>query len=141
DPDQVYLVGHSAGAYDAVMLGMDRAYLRDAGVNIAIRGVVGISGPYAVYPFEFRELQDAFGHVDNPQLTQPINMPTEETVPLFLVHGSTDLIVSPDNTKLMQRKFLTDNRGIAAKIYDGLGHMEPVIALSSVWRWRSSILD
>lgn len=141
DKTRVFLAGHSAGAYNAVMLGMDRAYLRDAKVTIPIRGLVGLSGPYAVYPFEFKELEDAFGHVDNPQLTQPINLPTDEAVPMFLATGSADLIVSQENTLRMQEKMLADNRSITAKVYDGLGHMEPVMALSSVWRWRSTLLD
>ncbi len=141
DPQRVYLMGHSAGAYNAVMLGMDRAYLRDAGVSIPIRGVVGLAGPYAVYPFEFKELQDAFGNVDNPQMTQPINLPTVETVPMFLGHGSNDLIVNVENTVRMQKKLLTDNRAIVAKVYDSLGHMEVVTALSTVWRWRSPVLE
>lgn len=141
DPGRVFLAGHSAGAYNAVMLGMDRAYLRDAGVTIPIRAVLGISGPYSVYPFEFKELQEAFGHVDNPQLTQPINMPTDEIVPMFLGTGSSDLIVSPENTRLFAQKLIDSGRGVVEKTYDGLGHMEPIMALSSVWRWRSSVLD
>lgn len=141
DRARVFLAGHSAGAYNAVMLGMDRAYLRDAGVTIPIRGLVGLSGPYAVYPFEFKELQDAFGHVDNPQLTQPINLPTDEAVPMFLATGSADLIVSPQNTVQMQEKLLGANRAIETKVYDGLSHMESVMALASVWRWRSPLLE
>jgi len=141
DPRRVFLAGHSAGAYNAVMLGMDSAYLREAGVTIPIRGVVGLSGPYAVYPFEFKELQDAFGNVDNPQLTQPINLPTEETVPMFLGHGSLDPIVDQTNTILLQKKLLEAHRAVTAKIYDGLAHMEPVMAISTVWRWRGPVLD
>lgn len=141
DPKRVFLVGHSAGAYDAVVLGMDSSFLREAGATIPIRGVVGISGPYAVYPFEFSELQAAFGNTDNPQLTQPINMPTDEAVPLLLLQGSTDLIVNPDNTARMKQKFSHDKRSLSAKIYEGLGHMEPIIALSQIWRWRSPVLD
>lgn len=142
DPERVFLVGHSAGAYNSVVLGMDGSFLRDAGAaDLPIRAVAGISGPYAVYPFEFDELQQAFGNVDNPQLTQPANMPTDESVPLFLLQGSNDFIVSADNTRVMEAKFLGDGRAIETKIYDGLGHMEPVIALSSVWRWRTPVLD
>lgn len=140
DRSRVFLAGHSAGAYNAVMLGMDRAYLRDFGVTIPIRGVVGLSGPYAVYPFEFKELEAAFGGVDNPQMTQPINLPPVESVPMFLGHGRLDFIVSMDNTVRMQEKLLHAKRGVTAKIYDGLAHMEPVMALSSVWRWRSPVL-
>ncbi len=141
DPERIFIAGHSAGAYNAVMLGMDPVYLREAGVTAPVRGVVGLSGPFAVYPFEFAELQEAFGHVDNPQMTQPINMPTSNTVPLFLGHGSSDLIVSVENSTAMEKKFLADNHGITVKIYDGLGHMETVGALAGIYRWRGSVLD
>lgn len=141
DKRRVFLSGHSAGAYNAVMLGMDSSYLRQFSVTIPIRGVAALSGPYAVYPFEFKELEAAFGNVDNPQLTQPINLPTEETVPMFLGHGDLDFIVSKDNTLLMQKKLLQANRSVTAKIYESLEHMEPVMALSTVWRWRSPVLE
>lgn len=141
DKERIFIAGHSAGAYNAVMLGMDRTYLTEAGVTEPIRGVVGLSGPFAVYPFEFTELQDAFGHVDNPQMTQPINMSTANTVPMFLGHGSMDLIVSVENTTAMEKKFLAENHGITTKIYDGIGHMEAVWALAGIYRWRGSVLD
>lgn len=141
DAKRIFLVGHSAGAYNAVVLGMDSSFLTEAGATIPIRGVAGLSGPYAVYPFEVQELQDAFGKVDNPQLTQPINLPTEEAVPLFLGQGTTDLIVSPDNTKELADKLTAAGRAVTVKYYDGLGHMEVVFAFSSLWRWRGSVLD
>jgi acetyl esterase/lipase len=141
DPDRIYVLGHSAGAYNAVMLGMDPAYLRDAGVTKPLRGVAALSGPFAVYPFEVKELQDAFGNTDNPQMTQPINLPVEQSVPLFLGHGDIDLIVSVDNTRRMEKKFHDEGNSIDVKIYEGLGHMEAVMALSNVWRWRSTLRD
>lgn len=141
DPNRIFLAGHSAGAYNAVMLGMDISYLRDAGVTVPIRAVAGISGPYSVYPFEFKELQDAFGNVDNPQLTQPINMPVAEAPPMLLLTGDTDLIVAPRNTRLFAQKLLDNGQAVVEKTYEGLGHMEPVMAISTLWRWRASVLD
>lgn len=141
DPNRIFLAGHSAGAYNAVMLGMDVSYLRDAGVTVPVRAVVGISGPYSVYPFEFQELQDAFGNVDNPQLTQPINMPVAEAPPMLLLTGDTDLIVAPRNTSLFAQKLLDNGQAVVEKTYEGLGHMEPVMAISTLWRWRASVLD
>lgn len=141
DTGRIFLSGHSAGAYNAVMLGMDRTYLDEADVTAPIRGVVGLSGPYSVYPFEFTELQEAFGHVDNPQMTQPINLTTAYSVPIFLGHGSNDLVVSVENSTAMEKKFLGDNRGLTMKVYDGMGHMDTVSALANVYRWRGPVLD
>ncbi|HMO42745.1 MAG TPA: alpha/beta hydrolase, partial [Phenylobacterium sp.] len=45
DPQRIVLVGHSAGAYNAVMLGLDGRYLDAAGVDPgAIRAVAGLAG-------------------------------------------------------------------------------------------------
>lgn len=45
DSNLFLLVGHSAGAYNAVMLGLDSSFLRDFGVTMPIRAIAGISGP------------------------------------------------------------------------------------------------
>src|SRR5688572_12343511 len=53
DPERIVLVGHSAGAYNAVMLGLDPRYLKAAGVEPGrIKAVAGLSGPYDFLPFE-----------------------------------------------------------------------------------------
>jgi len=48
DARRLALMGHSAGAYNAVMLALEPAY----GVAGAISAVVGLSGPYDFYPFD-----------------------------------------------------------------------------------------
>jgi acetyl esterase/lipase len=45
DPNKLFISGHSAGAYLALMLGLDGQFLHDAGVDpSAIAGVIPISG-------------------------------------------------------------------------------------------------
>src|SRR3954469_20427644 len=47
DRDRLFLTGHSAGAYIAVMLAAEPHYLKAAGADAAwVRGVIGIAGPY-----------------------------------------------------------------------------------------------
>lgn len=52
DPEQLVLVGHSAGAHLVMLLLADPQYLRAAGVeedaNSFVRGAVGISGVYNI---------------------------------------------------------------------------------------------
>ena len=52
DPDNVVVVGHSAGAHLLLTLLSDGQYLREVGmegaVGTRIRGVVGISGVYNI---------------------------------------------------------------------------------------------
>lgn len=50
-PRQVHVIGHSAGAYNAMMLTLDRRYLAAAGLpSRYIRSAVGLSGPYDFLP-------------------------------------------------------------------------------------------
>ena len=54
--DQIFLVGHSAGAHLVALLATDETYLKAEGLTTAdIQGVVAISGPYRLPPgnFEF----------------------------------------------------------------------------------------
>lgn len=53
NPSRIVLIGHSAGAYNAMMLALDARYLRVAGVDpTRVRGAAGLSGPYDFYPFD-----------------------------------------------------------------------------------------
>lgn len=51
DPNQLFLVGHSAGGHLVTLLSTDEQYLKAEGRSINdIRGVVGLSGVYAIPP-------------------------------------------------------------------------------------------
>lgn len=53
DPSRIVLLGHSAGAYNAVMLALDERYLKAAGVDPrTIRAVAGLAGPYDFLPLK-----------------------------------------------------------------------------------------
>jgi acetyl esterase/lipase len=53
DPGRVAFMGHSAGAYQAVMLALDSKRLAAAGADPGIvKAAVGLSGPYDFYPFD-----------------------------------------------------------------------------------------
>lgn len=141
DPNRLFLAGHSAGAYNAVMLALDPSFLRDYGVTMPILGVAALSGPYDFYPFEYGEVQNAFGAAPNPQGTQPINLVTSATPPMYLATGTTDPIVRMQNTERFAQKLKDSGGWVTTRYYEGFGHMEPVIAMGAVWRWRAPVLD
>jgi acetyl esterase/lipase len=140
DRTRFFLAGHSAGAYNAVMLALDRSFLREYGVTMPIRAVAGISGPYNFYPFEYDEVRNAFGQAPNPEGTQPINLVTPDAPPMLLVSGTSDPIVRMQNTEALAQKLTGQGTWVTTKYYDGLGHTEPLIALGAAWRWRSPVL-
>ena len=74
DSARIGLSGHSAGAYIAAMLALDRHYLADVGVDPGIiRAAALLSGPYDFYPFTEQRGRDALGQWPRPAETQPIS--------------------------------------------------------------------
>lgn len=141
NPDKLFLAGHSAGAYNAVMLGLDPAFLREAGTTLKVRGVAGLAGPYDFYPFEFNEVRDAFGNAPNPEGTQPVRLVNADSPPMFLATGNLDLIVKTDNTTALAAKLRQHGVPVEEKYYDGIGHMEIVTAIGAMMRWRAPVLE
>lgn len=141
DPNRVFLSGHSAGAYGAVMLALDSSFFREYGVTLPIRGVAALSGPYDFYPFEYNEVREAFGSAPNPEGTQPINLVTPDVPPMYLASGTTDPIVRVQNTENLAQRLKGQGVWVTEKYYEGFGHMEPVMAIGAMWRWRMPVLD
>lgn len=141
DPNRLFLAGHSAGAYNAVMLALDPSFLREFDVSMPIQAVAALSGPFDFYPFEYNEVRDVFGRAPNPQGTQPINLVTSDAPPMYLATGTTDPIVRMQNTERFAQKLKDSGVWVTTRYYEGYGHMEPVLALGAAWRWRMPVLD
>src|SRR5690606_4249310 len=133
DPNRVFLAGHSAGAYNAVMLALDPSFRKEYGVTLPILGVAALAGPFDFYPFEYGEVRDAFGHAPNPEGTQPINLVTADTPPMYLASGTSDPIVRVQNTERFAKKLQDNGIWVTTRYYEGFGHMEPVIAMGALW--------
>jgi len=89
DPSRIVIAGRSAGAYNTMMLALDPRYLMGAGVDAsAVKGVVGLAGPYDFYPFDVAATQDAFAGAPDPTLTQPIYFARADAPPLLFGLGS-----------------------------------------------------
>ena len=141
DPKRFFLAGHSAGAYNAVMLGLDSSFRREYDVTMPIRAIAGISGPYNFYPFEYDQVRDTFGPAPSAEGTQPINLVTTDAPPIFLASGTTDPIVRVQNSEALAKKLREQGIWVTEKYYPGFGHLEPVIALGSMMRFRMPILN
>jgi acetyl esterase/lipase len=141
DPQRLFLAGHSAGAYNAVMLALDPSFLAEYGVTVPIRAVAALSGPFDFYPFEYGEVTEAFGQAPNPEGTQPINLVTPDAPPMFLATGMNDPIVRAINTEKLAKKLTDQGVWVTTKYYDGIGHMEAATSLGAMMRWRAPILD
>lgn len=142
-PRNLHLMGHSAGAYNAMMLTLDERYLSAVGMRSSdVRSTVGLSGPYDFLPFDIAVTKDAFGNARDPVQTQPISFARRDAPPIFLATGSDDTTVLPRNSErlaLALRK--AGARSISLKIYQGLGHAGTATALSRLLQWQAPILD
>jgi acetyl esterase/lipase len=102
DPDRVFLMGHSAGGYIAAMLGLERRWLEHERLPAGfVKGVVGLSGPYDFHPFTSDSARNAFGHVADPAITQPIRFVRGDAPPMLLVTGDADVTVKPRNSRVL----------------------------------------
>lgn len=141
DPNRLFLAGHSAGAYNAVMQALDPSFRQEFGVTMPILGVAALSGPYDFYPFEYNEVRDVFGKAPSPEGTQPINLITADAPPMYLATGTTDPIVRMQNTERFADRLRAQGVWVTTQYYQGFGHMEPVLAMGALWRWRMPVLD
>lgn len=141
DPRRIVLVGHSAGAYNTIMLALDAHYLRDAGVDAhAIRGAVGLAGPYDFLPLDVDATRDAFSQAPDLPLTQPVHFARADAPPLFLLWGEDDDTVGRHNLPNLERAVRTAGGRVETKLYPRIGHIEIMLALSRPFRGRAPVL-
>jgi len=142
-PRNLHLMGHSAGAYNAMMLTLDGRYLAAAGMRPSdIRSTIGLSGPYDFLPFDIDVTKEAFGNARDRARTQPINFVRRDAPPIFLATGSDDKTVLPRNSeRLAQALEKAGAQSVSLKIYPGLGHAGTATALSRLLQWQAPVLD
>lgn len=138
DPDRIVLVGHSAGAYNAAMLALDPQWL--GADRHAIRGFVGLAGPYDFLPLDGPVTRAAFGEAPDKAATQPINHVSAAAPPAFLATGSEDQTVWPRNTKALAARLHAAGVPVETQVYSGIGHVGIVTALAKPFRNRAPVL-
>ena len=135
DGRKLGLAGHSAGAYNAVMLALDPRYL---GAD-AVTACVGVSGPYDFYPFDVKESRDTFGQWKTPDETQPIHYARKTNTRFLLLQSRTDTIVGVHNAVNLDRKLEADGTACTLKLYDGLSHTDTAAAFSVPFRGKGTL--
>lgn len=143
DPRRVFVIGHSAGAYMALMLALDPEYLAAAGVaRDAIAGTVGISGPYDFLPIHRPDVRAVFASAASDMAsTQPITFADGRNRPLLLLQGSADETVEPRNTQALAARIQAAGGPVAERFYPGVGHIGAIAAMAPLFRGRAPVLD
>ena len=142
DPRQVFLMGHSAGAYNAAMLALAPDYLHAAGVERdRVRGLIGLAGPYDFLPLLGNVTKAVFGFPDTPVTTQPIHFASASAPPALLVTGGKDDIVDPGNSHRLASRLRAQGGQAREIVYPELGHRTLVGALAAPFRSWAPVLD
>ncbi len=140
NPEQIFLMGHSAGAYNAVMLGLASQFLAAEGINASqLAGVIGLSGPYDFLPLRDPVIKEIFSPPADIKTTQPINYATESAPPLFLAHGGTDTTVLPRNTTALGARLRAVGGVVETKIYPSLGHIDIILTALPYYAWKAPV--
>lgn len=142
DPGRIVLAGHSAGAYNAVMLGLDRRWLAAAGVDPStVRAVAGLAGPYDFLPIASPITERIFGATPDLPATQPAAHVRSDAPPAFLATGDDDEMVWPRNTSRLAAKLRDAGATVEERHYPGVDHIRIILALSRPLRGRAPVLE
>ena len=142
DGGRVFLVGHSAGAYNVAMLAVDPGFLARAGFDRArLAGVVGLAGPYDFLPMTGEDVREVFASAQDGPLSQPITYVDGRNPPLLLLAGTDDTTVMPLNTVSLTAKVRAAGGVAEDKLYPGLGHIGIITAFAPLFQWRAPVLD
>lgn len=141
DNRRLFLMGHSAGAYNAAMLVTDESYLRAVGGSRKwLAGMVGLAGPYDFLPFTDSDIIDMFGPPARFEATQPINHVDGQNPPMLLMHGEDDTSVFPKNTRNFANKIRAAGGPVETVFYPKLSHSWIVATLSTALQGQSDVM-
>lgn len=142
DPDRVFLMGHSAGAYNAAELTFDRRWLREVGMdpNRDLRGMIGLAGPYDFLPLQDPKLKIIFGPPAQRPDTQPINHVDGRAPPVLLIQGLADKVVDPGNGARLAARIRAAGGQAQVIDYPRVGHVALVESILAPLRFLAPAL-
>jgi acetyl esterase/lipase len=146
-PERVFLMGHSAGAYNAAMLALDDRWLRGAGTERArIAGWIGLAGPYDFLPIAIPAVQEAFQWPHTPANSQPLFHASQADggAPerVLLIAARQDDVVNPQrNTVGLADALSARGQAVQVELFDGVGHATLIGAMAAPLRGLAPVLD
>ena len=138
DGSRVVLMGHSAGAHIAALLALDEQWLGPD--RSAVKGFVGLAGPYDFLPLDPGAARNALGDWPRPEETQPIAFAGAGDPPVLLLAGAKDDTVRPRNSTALGERLRAAGVDTTVTIYPGVGHIGIVTALAQPFRGKAPVL-
>ena len=143
NPKRVFVMGHSAGGYNAAMLALDPRWLAPTGhAPTELAGWIGLAGPYDFFPTDNLDARPVFFHPNYPARAQPIEFPSANAPRSFLAAPVKDALVSPTrSTQSLAAKLDAAGAPVSLKMYEHASHTTLIGAFSPPLRWVAPVLD
>lgn len=143
NPQRLFLMGHSSGAYNAAMLALDPALLGAVGMSSKdLSGWIGLAGPYDFLPIKNAAVRPVFFWPDSPPQSQPINHVRQGEPPALLIAATKDNLVNPTrNTAGLARKLREAGVPVQDLYYSRPSHVTLVASLSRPLRRLAPVLE
>jgi acetyl esterase/lipase len=143
DSKRLFVMGHSAGAYNAAMVALDGRWLAKQHMSPAdLRGWIGLAGPYDFLPIENPTTKPVFHFPDTPRESQPVRHVTPQSPPALLIAARSDNLVDPlRNTGHLAEQLRAQNIPVKEIYYDKVSHTTLVATFAAPMRWLGPTLD
>jgi len=139
DPQRLAVVGHSAGAFNAVAAISNEDFLAPYGISPKdIRAVVGIAGPYS---YDFRKFSSAtaFAADATPDQVMPDRHIKGPQPPYLLLTAEDDKIVYEQNTIKMTQALKNYGAVVENGEIEGASHATSIGAMAPPLRWVNDV--
>jgi acetyl esterase/lipase len=144
-PDDVFVMGHSAGGQIAALLATDPEWLGTHDLKPAdLAGFIGLAGCYDFVPVPQDDpiMLGVFGKTpDEQRRGQPVSYVHGAEPPMLLLQGTDDDEVEPSNAISLYRATQTVHGDSTLRTYPGVGHEALLFSLSRPMRDGAPTLD
>ena len=139
NPERFAVVGHSAGAFNAVAAIANEDFLKPYGIKPTdISAVIGIAGPYS---YDFRKFSSvtAFAADATPDKVMPDRQIKGAQPPYLLLTAEKDKVVYATNTIKMTQALKAAGVTVQTSEIKGASHATSIGAMAPPLRWVNDV--
>ena len=142
DPAKVFVMGHSAGAYNAAMVALDSRWLAAEGLKpMRLAGWIGLAGPYDFLPIVEPLSRVAFNWPDTPADSQPLLHASAASPRALLLAPAQDRLVNPQRSTLaLAQRLKASGVAVQSELFDSVSHVTLLASMASILRGRAPVL-